>query len=102
ADKRSPGEKDELFAWWLPTQDQAYQALLAKVQPLEQEEAAIRSRGTVTHVMQERPEMATAHILYRGEYDKRRDAVKPGTPRALPRWPADLPKDRLGFAQWLL
>ncbi len=43
-----------------------------------------------------------AYVLYRGDYDKRRDAVKPGTPKALPPMPADLPRNRLGFAQWLL
>jgi hypothetical protein len=52
--------------------------------------------------MQEKPEEAMAFILYRGEYDKRRDKVKPATPKALPAYPNDLPKNRLGFAKWLL
>ena len=69
---------------------------------LQQEEAAIRSRGTVAHVMQEKPESPMAHVLFRGEYDKRRDAVKPDTPKALPAMPTDLPRNRLGFAKWLL
>src|SRR5207244_8543545 len=34
--------------------------------------------------------------------DKRRDPVKPKTPAALPPFPNDLPKNRLGFAKWLL
>ena len=40
---------------------------------LEQEQAAIKARGTVAHVMHERPEPPTAYVLYRGEYDKRRE-----------------------------
>src|SRR5262249_38697488 len=36
------------------------------------------------------------------EYDKRRDQVKADTPKALPLLPADLPRNRLGFAKWLL
>src|SRR5262249_24095371 len=56
ADKRSAGEKDELFAWWLSAMDAPYQALAGKLDSLQQEEAAIKSRGTVAHVMQERPE----------------------------------------------
>ena len=43
-----------------------------------------------------------AYVLYRGEYDKRRDPVKPDTPDALPRMPADLPRNRLGLARWLV
>ena len=52
--------------------------------------------------MQERPSRPTAYVLYRGDYDKRRDQVKPATPAALPPMPADLPRNRLGFAKWLL
>ena len=44
----------------------------------------------------------TAYVLFRGEYDKRRDAVNPATPAFLPPMPADGPKNRLGFARWLL
>jgi hypothetical protein len=43
-----------------------------------------------------------AYVLFRGEYDKRRDPVKPVTPKALPPMPDDLPRNRLGLAQWLL
>ena len=43
-----------------------------------------------------------AFVLFRGEYDKRRDPVKPETPKVFPSMPSDLPRNRLGFAQWLL
>ena len=43
-----------------------------------------------------------AYILFRGDYDKRRDQVKADTPDILPPMPSDLPKNRLGFAQWLV
>jgi Protein of unknown function (DUF1553)/Protein of unknown function (DUF1549)/Concanavalin A-like lectin/glucanases superfamily/Planctomycete cytochrome C len=102
ADKRSATDKDELFAWWLPVMDPAYQALAGKIAGLEQEETATKSRGTVALVMQEKPEAPMAYLLFRGEYDKRRDPVKPETPKALPPMPPDLPHNRLGFAQWLL
>ena len=52
--------------------------------------------------MHEKAEPAMAYLLHRGEYDKRRDPVKPDTPNALPPLPADLPKNRLGLANWLV
>jgi hypothetical protein len=102
ADKRSPAEKDELFAWWLAALDQTYKGLSDKLGALQREESAIRARGSIAYVMQERQEQPTAYILHRGDYDKRRDQVKPGTPHVLPPMPADLPHNRLGLAQWLL
>jgi len=102
ATQLSAPEKDELFEWWLARQDAAYQALAGKMQNLENEQRAIQQRGTVAHVSQERPEEAMAYVLYRGEYDKRRDPVRPNTPTFLPPLPKDFPKNRLGFAKWLL
>ena len=101
-DQRTAAEKDELFGWWLPRMDAGYRNVTAGLSKLEGEERAIRQRGTVAHVANEKPEAAMAHVLFRGEYDRRRDEVKPETPEVLPKMPADLPKNRLGFAKWLL
>src|SRR5262249_37621081 len=54
ADKRSDAEKNELFDWWLIALDEGYTAVANKLGQLQQEEAAIRARGTVAHVMQEK------------------------------------------------
>jgi mono/diheme cytochrome c family protein len=74
----------------------------ARIAALEKEQAALRLRGTAAHVMQERDGPAKAFVLYRGEYDKRREQVSAETPGLLPPMPADLPRNRLGFARWLL
>src|SRR5205807_7227078 len=50
----------------------------------------------------ERATPPEAYVLFRGDYDKRRDKVTAATPEALPPLPDDLPKNRLGFAKWLL
>jgi hypothetical protein len=100
--QRTPAEADELFAWWLPANDPPAQKLAEQLATLQQEQATLRSRGAITHVMQERSEAPEAYILFRGDYDKRRDKVGPLTPTALPPMPADLPHNRLGLAQWLL
>jgi len=91
----------DLYAGWLIA-DEQHKALTAAVGSLEAEMATIRKRGTIAHVMNEKPEMAKAHILERGEYDKRKDEVQPETPDILPAFPAEQPRNRLGLAQWLL
>jgi len=102
AAKRTAAETDELFLAWLTTQDAEYPKAVARVAALEAEQSAMKAKGTVAHVMQERGEMAGAFVLFRGDYDKRRDAVGAATPAALPPMPADLPRNRLGLAKWLL
>jgi len=91
-----------IFDWWLATLDEPFKQAMAALAELEAEHAAIRNRGTIAHVMQEKPEMPKAYVLDRGEYDKRKDEVRPDTPDILPPFPAALPKNRLGLAQWLL
>jgi cytochrome c553 len=100
--ERSDAERTELFTWYLDSMDQPYQDLRRKSADLEAEKSAIQGRGTIAHVMQEKPEVPSAFILFRGDYDKRRDAVSPDTPDFLPPFPPELPKNRLGLAQWLL
>ncbi len=52
-------------------------------------------------VMQELPKPKPAYLLKRGAYDSPGDAVNADTPKALPAFPADLPRNRLGLAKWL-
>ena len=52
-------------------------------------------------VMRELPQPKTAYVLTRGDYDKRGEPVEPNTPAALPPFPAEQPKNRLGLARWL-
>jgi hypothetical protein len=102
AGKRTPQEVSELFDWWLATHDVPHQEIDKKLNEARQEEAGIKKRGTIAHVMAEKMEAPSAFILFRGDYDKRREQVKPGTPKALPPFTDDLPRTRLGFARWLL
>ncbi len=102
AKSRTPQEQNELYDWWLAALDQPSRELNQKLSGLQQEEVTLKSRGTIAHVMQERATEPTAFVLFRGEYDKRRDQVKAATPKVMPPMPSDLPRNRLGFAQWLL
>ena len=101
ADER-PAAAKGLYDWWLGTFDAAFKQATAIEAKLVAEKSAIERRGTVAHVMQEKPGMPKAYILDRGEYDRRLDEVGPDTPEMLPAFPEDLPRNRLGLAQWLL
>jgi hypothetical protein len=52
-------------------------------------------------VMRDLPSPKKAYVLFRGQYDQRRDEVLAGTPTSLPSFPKDAPRTRLGLAQWL-
>ena len=102
-DKRTPQETDELFNWWLATNDAPTKALLAKVAALQAEQTNLRSKGVIAYIMQEKPNSTPmAAILFRGEYDKPRDKVEAGVFTALHSLPKDAPKSRLALAQWLM
>lgn len=102
AEQRTAAEKTEFFDYWLANVDATAMRLTARVAELEQAEAALKAVGTVAHVMAEKPEPPMAYVLFRGEYDKRRDPVTAATPAVFPALPGDYPKNRLGLAKWLL
>ncbi len=102
AAERSADELTALYEWWLPTRDERFQDIQARLGEIAQEDQGIRSRGTVAHVMHEKSEPAKAFVLNRGEYDQRLEEVQAGTPEMLPPFPQDLPRNRWGLAEWLL
>ncbi len=103
ADKRTPAEKEAAFGWWLGTFDEPTRGLETQIADLQAEEAAIKTRGTIAHIMNERTDRQPgAFVLFRGDYDKRRDPVAADTPKAMPPLPPDVPRNRLGLAKWLM
>ncbi|MEY2725379.1 MAG: hypothetical protein RLZZ458_1246 [Planctomycetota bacterium] len=99
---RNPEQRQLLQEFWLRVIDHESQRLSQEVTALERELAAIRARGTIAHIMNERAEPAVAFVLERGEYDKRGEQVFADTPEVLPPFPADAPRNRLGLAKWLV
>jgi len=91
-----------LLTYFLGKEHEPFRKLASEQNELNLAARAIARRGAVTLVMHERAEQKpAAHILYRGAYDQRRERVEASTPSVLPPMPADLPRNRLGFAQWL-
>ncbi len=52
--------------------------------------------------MKELPQPRKAYVLKRGAYDAHGEEVTADTPRVLPPFPKDAPRNRLGLARWLL
>ena len=55
----------------------------------------------VVSIMRELPEPKPAFVLDRGAYDAHGEPVIADTPSALPPFPADQPRNRLGLVNWL-
>jgi mono/diheme cytochrome c family protein len=99
---RTKDDVAALLGWWLSAFDGPTKEVAAGLAAARKEEVAIRGRGTVAHVMTERGGEPGAFVLFRGDYDKRRDPVKAETPAAMPKMDPALPRNRLGLARWLL
>ncbi|MEL7162323.1 MAG: DUF1553 domain-containing protein, partial [Bacteroidota bacterium] len=64
---------------------------------------AVATIDTVREIMVMGDDVRTrpTYILERGVYDEHGEEVRPGIPDALLEWPEELPRNRLGLAQWL-
>jgi hypothetical protein len=84
--------------------DEAYVKVLQKLTQALRERTTATANITRVMVMQERPEgLRETIILDRGAYDAPTNKkATPATPAMLPAMPADLPKNRLGLARWII
>ncbi|MEN9572270.1 MAG: hypothetical protein RL514_125 [Verrucomicrobiota bacterium] len=100
-----PEVKDWLRDWladhYLHTLDTGYQKQLAALKAARAELVKFADGVKEIMVMRELPQPKKSYVLWRGEYNHRREEVGPITPAALSPWPAGAPRNRLGLAQWL-
>lgn len=81
--------------------DEKVKPVLATVKAARAELIAYTDGLKDMMVMAELPKPKTAYILYRGEYNQRRDAVPDAVPSWIAKMPAGAPNNRLGVARWL-
>ncbi|MCY3001535.1 MAG: DUF1553 domain-containing protein [Planctomycetota bacterium] len=84
------------------TIDPVGRIVAAELASVKQEERDLRRQIPETLVMEELETPRQAYIFGRGLYKNRGENVAPGTPAALPPMDADLPRNRLGLARWLV
>ena len=73
-----------------------------RLENLKKEKAAIEKQAVVTMIATDQPHARANHILMRGEYDKPGVAVETSAPSSIMEFSAELPKNRLGLARWII
>jgi hypothetical protein len=101
-EKMSPIQQQFALDYYLKNVDPKSVALYAKADALKAESDAIANRSPATMVMDDKPTPAFAYILKRGQYDQKGDKVFPDTPKVLPPMRKEMPKNRLGLAEWMV
>ena len=101
ADRFTASERQDLKKLYLNNHSLAYREKLKTV--IAQRKAYSDSVEVIPEmmIMQDKAEMRPTYILTRGEYNLHGEEVFPNTPESVLPMKADLPKNRLGLAQWL-
>ena len=102
AAERSADETAKVRAAFLATSPPAAMlAARARREAAEKSLADLRASWPKVMVMSDTQPRKT-RVLDRGNYEAPRDDVQPAVPGALPPWPEDAPRNRLGLARWLV
>ena len=101
--KRRPQETELLLDYYTDRfAEPALRAARQLVKATELAERDLRAAIPTVLVMQEMEKPRTTHVLARGQYDKPGEAVTPGVPAAIAPWLEAAPRNRLGFARWVV
>ncbi|NNM31122.1 MAG: DUF1549 domain-containing protein, partial [Akkermansiaceae bacterium] len=100
ADRLTPELRAQLRAWFLAGHP-PHAAALAKLEETRAAKAKLVDGIKEIMVMREMDEPRPSYVLERGLYSERGEPVTAGTPAALPPFPGDAPRNRLGLARWV-
>ena len=101
--KRSPQQKQRLRAHFLKTAAALELRLLqSNIESFRAELKRLQGQGATTMIMQDMAKPRATHVLYRGQYDQKRELVTADTPAFLPPLQKDTPRNRLALARWLV
>ncbi len=102
SDQRSDQQTQWLRDFYLTQFDSTYRNQAESIQNLREQEAALERQMATTLVFRERKKVRVAHLLQRGQYDQKGDETERNTPAIFPPMDEKLPRNRLGFARWLV
>lgn len=95
-------QRENLREYFLATTSEAWRKLERELSKLRDKKRKLLAPIPEIMVMEELPSPKPAHLLVRGNYDQLSDKVTADTPKALPPFSTDSPRNRLGLADWLL
>ena len=98
----SSSEKTALKALYLNAHSKPYRDRLNQVVARRKAHTDSVEKIPEMMIMQDRAERRPTYILTRGEYNLHGEEVFPNTPDSILSMKADLPKNRLGLAKWLI
>jgi hypothetical protein len=101
AERLQPEQRERLREYFLANVHAPLVKLREELHALRQQESRTVNPVPEIMVMEEMAHPKPAFILKRGAYDAHGEPVGADTPAALPPFPADQPRNRLGLARWL-
>lgn len=97
----SDTDKKLLTDYYLSAKSIPTQEAISSLQEVRTMQADSADNIKEIMVMKDSPGLRKTYLLERGQYDAHGEEVFSNTPSSLPRMSEDLPKNRLGLAQWL-
>ncbi|MFO0880209.1 MAG: DUF1553 domain-containing protein [Gemmataceae bacterium] len=101
ADRLSASQRAALADYYFGVVDEPTLKSAEVLRGIRREHNALIQPISEVMVMQELPRPKPAFVLKRGAYDAPGDPVTMQTPEAMPPFPPDTPRNRLGLARWL-
>jgi hypothetical protein len=95
-------DREALLQYYIARVDTECGELTAQLAAARREENQLVNDVREIMVMSEMPQRRPTHVLKRGAYDAPGEEVTPGTPEAILPFSADLPRNRLGLAAWVV
>ncbi len=100
--KLTRGQREGLLDYYVATTSPGALKFVEELHTLRQVQSKLINPIPEAMVMEETAQPRPAFVLKRGAYDAPGEQVSANTPGALPQFPADQPRNRLGLARWLL
>ncbi|MEK6233188.1 MAG: DUF1553 domain-containing protein, partial [Planctomycetales bacterium] len=97
--ERTAKESDQLEAYVIRQRAVQENSIKARIAELSRSSA---EKYPATMIMRDMPKPRDTHFLELGQYDRKRQVVQPGVPASLTPLGENAPKNRLGFARWLV
>jgi hypothetical protein len=86
--------------YYLNNVDPSFRAIYSQMHALDGELDQLSTGGDITQVAWEKPTLAYAAVLERGNYAARIERVQANTPHYLPPLPTGIARNRLALARW--